>query len=170
MLETSISHLSEHSLLSKFENLDLESVIIKLTHPKDVHQWSREKAEYAVSQYKKFLFLNALYPEQELVPTREIDDVWHVHILDTEKYRNDCQYLFDRFLDHYPYSGLKGQRDEEDHLNKFKLSQNLFQKFFPSDGENNDVVFSETPANSSSMSSAILSSATPAHSSSAFSK
>ncbi|GBE95670.1 glycine-rich domain-containing protein [Nostoc cycadae] len=162
MFGISVNNESKRALLPKFENLDLESIIVKLTHPKDIHKWSREKAEYAVSQYKKFLFLNALYPEQELVPTIEIDNVWHVHILDTEKYRNDCQYLFGRFLDHYPYSGLKGQQDEKEHLNKFKLSQTLLQELFPSD----DVTFSKIPAHSSSTSSASFSSVTLAYSSS----
>ncbi|MBW4684794.1 MAG: glycine-rich domain-containing protein-like [Komarekiella atlantica HA4396-MV6] len=162
MLGKSINNESKRALLLKFENLDLESIIIKLTHPQDVYKWSREKAEYAVSQYKKFLFLNALYPEQELVPTKEIDNVWHVHILDTEKYRNDCQYLFGRFLDHYPYSGLRGQQDEKEHLKKFELSQTLFQELFPSD----NVKFYKTPAHSSSTSSASFRSVTLAYSSS----
>lgn len=162
MLGTSINNESKRALLPKFENLDLESIIIKLTHPKDVHKWSREEAEYAVYQYKKFLFLNALYPEQELVPTKEIDNVWHVHILDTEKYRNDCQYLFGRFLDHYPYSGLGGQQDEKEHLKKFELSQTLFQELFPSD----NVKFYKIPAHSSSTSSASFRSVTLAYSSS----
>jgi hypothetical protein len=155
--------------LARFERLNLEAIITKLTHPKDVHRWSREKAEFAVSQYKKFLFLNALYPDQELVPTREVDDVWHVHILDTEKYRNDCQYLFGRFLDHYPYSGLKGQQDEDKHLSKFELSQTLLQNLFSSD-VTFDANFSQTPAYSSSRSSASFSSSIPAYSSSVCSK
>jgi hypothetical protein len=166
MLRTDIHHQSEYALFSKFENLDLKSVIFKLTHPKDVHQWSLEKAEHVVSQYKKFLFLNALYPEQELIPTREIDDVWHVHILDTEKYRNDCQYLFGHFLDHYPYSGLKGKQNEEEHLKKFEFSQNLFRKIFPSEDTNNDSKTSKTLAHSSSILSASFSSDKPAYSSS----
>jgi hypothetical protein len=33
-----------------------------------------------------------------------VDEMWHRHILDTAAYRADCDSLFGRFLDHFPYS------------------------------------------------------------------
>jgi hypothetical protein len=46
-----------------------------------------------------------LYPHHKIVPTWEIDQVWHHHILDTHKYAQDCQWLFGYFVHHYPYFG-----------------------------------------------------------------
>lgn len=37
-----------------------------------------------------------------LVPTRDIDTVWHYHILDTHKYASDCKVVFGYFLHHNP--------------------------------------------------------------------
>jgi hypothetical protein len=54
-----------------------------------------------------FLYLMYLYPEQPIIPTREIDIVWHFHILDTRKYAFDCKILFGYFLHHRPSSESK---------------------------------------------------------------
>ena len=35
--------------------------------------------------------------------SRSVDEVWHEHILWTQKYRQDCERIFEgRFLDHVP--------------------------------------------------------------------
>jgi hypothetical protein len=39
--------------------------------------------------------------------------VGHRHILDTAAYREDCEAIFGRFLDHFPYFGLRGDADAE---------------------------------------------------------
>jgi len=62
-------------------------------------------------RYRRFLYLVATTGE-ELVPSEDIDELWHIHILDTIKYRNDCQNIFGFFLDHFPYFGLQGDRED----------------------------------------------------------
>lgn len=57
----------------------------------------------AIEQYCHFLCLIDLYPDRELVPTPALDQVWHAHILDTQRYRRDCLALFGRFIDHQPF-------------------------------------------------------------------
>lgn len=37
-----------------------------------------------------------------LVPTREIDEFWHNHILYTREYARDCECIFGKFLHHDP--------------------------------------------------------------------
>lgn len=56
----------------------------------------------AIEQYGCFLCLMSLYPDRPLVPTPILDQVWHVHILDTQRYRRDCLALFGQFIDHQP--------------------------------------------------------------------
>jgi len=69
-----------------------------------------------------------LYPQQKIVPTVEIDRVWHHHILDTSKYAADCEMLFGRFIHHFPYLGQSGDRQQWQQA--FSQSQTLFHKHF----------------------------------------
>ncbi len=46
--------------------------------------------EYAVAmelEYRKFLFLRAMHPEMNLPMSVEVDDFWHVHVLNTRNYQ-----------------------------------------------------------------------------------
>lgn len=56
----------------------------------------------AVSRYKRFLFLAKTYPKAELVPTTDIDLVWHNHMLHPKSYYNDCLQYLGFILDHKP--------------------------------------------------------------------
>jgi hypothetical protein len=77
-----------------------------------------------------FLGLVYLYPNVPIVPNREIDQVWHQHILDTSKYDEDCQMLFGRVLHHFPYFGIRNAGDRQDLNAAFGETQELFQKHF----------------------------------------
>jgi hypothetical protein len=35
------------------------------------------------------------------------------HILDTAAYREDCDEIFGRFLDHFPYFGMRDEQDAQ---------------------------------------------------------
>eukprot|EP00794_Sanderia_malayensis_P002999 gene2999-3457_t len=55
--------------------------------------WSEEKATAGVAEYEKFLCLKAFlkdFKATKLSPPLPIDEVWHLHILDTERYSQDC--------------------------------------------------------------------------------
>eukprot|EP00794_Sanderia_malayensis_P002997 gene2997-3455_t len=55
--------------------------------------WSEEKATAGVAEYEKFLCLKAVlkdFKATKLSPSLPIDEVWHLHILDTERYSQDC--------------------------------------------------------------------------------
>ncbi|NES74349.1 MULTISPECIES: hypothetical protein [Okeania] len=67
----------------KLAKLDLEPIIFKITHPKEDKGWTLEKADRVAELYKQFLTLMFLCPNAEVLPTTEIDDFWHYHILDT---------------------------------------------------------------------------------------
>jgi hypothetical protein len=57
------------------------------------------------------LALHLAYPEMDIVPCKIVDEMWHQHILDTAAYRQDCEAIFGRFLDHFPYFGMRGEDD-----------------------------------------------------------
>lgn len=110
--------------------LDLEPIIYKLVHNDEGQPWTIDRADKAASLYRNFLELCYLYPEKQIVPTIEIDKVWHAHILDTRKYSDDCMMLFGKFLHHFPYFGLRGAEDQEKFLTSFNETKELFLKHF----------------------------------------
>jgi len=91
------------------------------------------RVEQAIARYKMFLLLVYLYPNTTIVPTREIDEVWHKHLSDTRKYREDCELLFGRFIDHFPYFGLRGELDRQDLETSFVRTKALFEQHFGAD-------------------------------------
>ncbi len=87
-------------------------------------------ADQAVGLYRCFSKLCVHRHDASLVPTRLIDRVWHAHLLDTAKYRADCQQVFGRVLDHFPYAGLLGEADEAAWLRDFARTRQLFLEHF----------------------------------------
>ena len=80
-------------------SLDLSYVFERMTL-KD--KWPKSKAKQAIAQYRNFLILRRRYPKQKLIPSADIDEVWHTHMLFTKKYHSDCERLFEHFLHHSP--------------------------------------------------------------------
>jgi len=70
-------------------------------------RWAQQDALFCLQLYKNFLFLQKKYFSVSLVPTREIDEFWHNHILYTKNYFNDCSNIFGRYLHHQPASPLE---------------------------------------------------------------
>lgn len=64
--------------------------------------WSKEKATQQILNYKRCLWIRQKYPDVSFVPNKDIDQVWHNHILYTQRYAQDCQILFGTFLHHTP--------------------------------------------------------------------
>ncbi len=111
MLNASFSPQSLEVVRGVISGLDFEPIIVKLIDKKEGKGWSVEKAKEEVDRYKKFLFLNAKYPNRRIVPTLDVDAVWHAHILDTMKYAEDCERMFGCFFHHFPYFGMRGDED-----------------------------------------------------------
>ena len=89
---------SAQTFLQKLKQLDLGSIEKRLMES----GWTRQQATLAINRYKMFLSVAYLHPHIPLVPSQEIDLVWHYHILHTRQYSQDCQMLFGRFLHHEP--------------------------------------------------------------------
>ena len=92
--------------------LDLTPIKRKLMHPTFGEGWSQTKADAMEEEYRRFLYLQSTYPDEQTAPTLDVDTFWHYHILDTVKYAADCQLAFGYFLHHYPYLGMM-EDDEE---------------------------------------------------------
>lgn len=68
--------------------------------------WSREKRELEARRYEMFLRLAAKHPGKRATPTREIDELWHLHMLHPAAYCADSMRLFGRIFDHDGGFGL----------------------------------------------------------------
>lgn len=67
--------------------------------------WIRSPAlegtlQRAIDRYSKFLKLLKLYPKTMLVPTLDIDLIWHTHQCSAVRYQTDTQAFCGRFIDH----------------------------------------------------------------------
>jgi hypothetical protein len=110
-------------------NLDLANIRLKLADPEEGKGYGPAQLDVMEGEYRKFLALHLMYPEADIVPCHLVDEIWHQHILDTIAYRQDCDSIFGRFLDHFPYFGMRGDDDAhalydayEDTLVKYELA------------------------------------------------
>lgn len=121
-MTVAIPHTAEQAI----NNLNLDMVKMKLEDSKEGPGWSSEKTSQIETWYKRFLILNAKYPESSIVPSHDIDVFWHQHILDTRAYAADCERVFGSFLHHFPYLGMRGPQDAERLRHSFEETKKLF--------------------------------------------
>ena len=116
----------------EINNLNFDRIKYKLSLKKidEGLEWSKEKIEIAEKEYKRFLTLIKLHHPKSIVPSKIMDEFWHMHILDTKTYREDCQKVFGFFIDHFPYFGIYGEEDRTDLLNSFEETKLLYRKAF----------------------------------------
>jgi hypothetical protein len=92
-------------------DLDLDPIKVKLMHRESGEGWTRDYANAVETEYRRFLYLMKMFPNEDLSPSGAVDIFWHYHILDTMKYARDCDAIFGYFLHHFPYVGLRGEDD-----------------------------------------------------------
>jgi hypothetical protein len=122
--------MSAKDLFSAVTNLDLEAIKTKLMHLESGEGWSREKADAAEKEYRRFLCLMKLHPDDDAAPTVDVDTFWHYHILDTMKYARDCEQVFGYFLHHYPYVGMRGGDDARFRIDSGMRMRALYEATF----------------------------------------
>lgn len=123
--------LSQNQVVAAPEDIDLASVRDAMV---EKHGWSVDRAWMAQGEYLRFLTLLQKKPGFMLVPwldaegRDDLDQFWHQHILDTEKYAADCQRLFGRMIHHNPHV-VRGSGDEKEAVLK---TQRLYVRTFNS--------------------------------------
>jgi hypothetical protein len=60
----------------------------------------RQDAAESAERYRKFLALIQRYPEEIVAPTKDIDEMWHLHMLHPVAYHRDCMANFGEIIDH----------------------------------------------------------------------
>jgi hypothetical protein len=104
---------SRAQVIEAIQGLDLGPIKFKLMDRDEGEGWTREFVERMELEYKRFLTLLAKYPHEPIAPGKEVDRFWHAHILDTQKYVEDCERVFGHYLHHFPYFGMRGADDAE---------------------------------------------------------
>jgi hypothetical protein len=99
------SPLSLVSARVYIESLDLNYIIEFMCSQRyPLPRWNLPDAAHCCQLYKNFLILLKKHDSEFLVPTREIDEFWHNHILYTRNYYFDSMVIFGRYLHHDPAS------------------------------------------------------------------
>lgn len=92
-----VSPLATDHFLNRLSSLELGFIANQLTNPLiEIHG--------AINRYKMYLCLLYLYPDIRLIPTQEVDLIWHQHLLHELRYRQHCLFLFGYIVNHYQYS------------------------------------------------------------------
>lgn len=89
-------------ITAKVQAIDLDPIKRRLMDPRKSSGWTRERADAVEQDYRNFLVLAAFEPAAPTVPTEDVDEMWHAHILDTMKYQADCMEAFGYFVHHRP--------------------------------------------------------------------
>ena len=63
--------------------------------------WSHKQTEEAIAEYKRFVYLNQI-ADHPLSPPREVDLIWHMHLLYTRHYWGPWTELLETPLHHEP--------------------------------------------------------------------
>lgn len=121
--------LAANGLEMQVSQLDFLRLKHKYTASSEA-EMSAEQWDASEREYRRFLTLKCLYPTVSLVPSKQVDAIWHAHILDTRAYRENCLQVFGRFIDHYPYFGIYGQDDYQELKNAFAHTVALYEQHF----------------------------------------
>lgn len=110
--------------------LDLTNIRLKLADREEGKGYSDEHLDLMEAEYRKFLALHLMYPDADIVPCQLVDEIWHQHILDTIAYRADCEVVFGRFLDHFPYFGMRGNEDAQALIDAYEDTLERYEAAF----------------------------------------
>ncbi|MGQ0635957.1 MAG: glycine-rich domain-containing protein [Planctomycetaceae bacterium] len=91
--------------------------------------WDEQRVACALNEYKQFLALMYWNPEAVLVPSEDIDEVWHTHVLNTARYQAECETIFGHFQHHCPTFGESHEVQEEQAKGRDKTMK-LFEETF----------------------------------------
>jgi|CXWL01.1.fsa_nt_gi uncharacterized membrane protein YgcG len=125
-VSTEPEKVTDYDLVKRINRIDFKPIEKLLEKKKN---WDRAKIDINIVEYKKFLFLVGANLGHTIVPFNDdVDEVWHMHLLDSAKYRLDCINVFGRIIDHNPhlYVGIPKQVDGH------KKTQQLYKNMSPS--------------------------------------
>jgi SAM-dependent methyltransferase len=92
--------------------------------------WGTKKLDFVENQYRNMLYLWAKYSDMIIPPSKDIDEFWHNHILDTIKYHKETTQIFGHYLHHIPAFGMDNEHDFHLLMDGYRLTCSLYEKEF----------------------------------------
>lgn len=122
-------------VITAIQALDLESVKTRIMDHDLGEGWTREYADGIEAAYKNFLTVLVKHQEdaEDILPSKDVDEFWHTHILQTMKYEDDCHAVFGKFLHHQPHIGELTTADHEKRALLADKTLRLYQQEFGSE-------------------------------------
>lgn len=130
--------------LATTKKWNFELAIQKLVES-NPEQWNLVRAKKAVLDYQRYMAVTKALGGVQLVPNGDIDEIWHMHILDTRAYMQDCDTLFGEYLHHYPYFGMLDEENQQQWLDVQAQSEQLWQHLFSESLYRNDSAAQKCP-------------------------
>jgi hypothetical protein len=121
-----------NEVLAAIQALDLESVKTRLMDRELGEGWTREYADSVEDAYKTFLSMVVKHQDraEEIMLSKDVDEFWHTHILQTMKYADDCEAVFGKFLHHAPHVGELTSADHERRAALTAKTRELYEREF----------------------------------------
>lgn len=127
IFEDSILTMDPDDILGE---LDLEPIIRKALDKKNGVFRCKPFVEAIAHEYRRFLWLCCMYPDLPVVSSGMINEIWRLHAEETEKYAEDCEQCFGRFLPYVPHIELHGRSDRALLVCKLRETLNLYRAHF----------------------------------------
>src|SRR5262249_44840244 len=72
-------------------------------HLVEQREWSEEKTDHAIEEYKKFMFIMRQENRDSFYsPPAPVDEIWHQHMLFTDEYDADLEAYIGHNIRHIP--------------------------------------------------------------------
>jgi hypothetical protein len=95
-------------------NLARQMARVTDKHP----DWSEDRIRQAEVDYRLFLAGAKASTSKSHIPSRDVDEVWHAHILFTRQYQEDCMDYFGFYFHHEPFDRPTARLEEAEHSDK----------------------------------------------------
>ena len=145
-MKTKLTNRPVEQVIASIRALDLESVKIRLMDPELGEGWTREYAEGIEQGYRTYLTMLAKYQDhaEDILLSKDVDEFWHTHILQTIKYTEDCEAVFGKYLHHAPHIGEVTSADKGKRIALAEKTRRLYQAEF-GNAQNYDAAWSGAP-------------------------
>ena len=121
-------------VISAIQALDLEPVKLRVMDAERGEGWTREYADSIELAYKNYLTMLVKYQDdaEDILLSKDVDEFWHTHILQTRKYAEDCEMVFGNFLHHEPHVGERTPAVLEKRNELAETTRQLYEREFGS--------------------------------------
>src|SRR6267154_76104 len=131
-MKTKLTNRPVEQVIAAINALDLESVKVRLMDPELGEGWTGEYADGIEQGYRNYLTMLAKYQDhaEDILLSKDVDEFWHTHILQTIKYTEDCDAVFGKYLHHAPHVGEVTSADKEKRTALAEKTRHLYQREF----------------------------------------